>query len=702
MSVPKHSHSMIPPPTPSMPCLEASTDIGGTFTDLVLCAPDGSIRTEKTDSTKPYVERGVINVLAKALVRPNELARMVHGSTVVINALTERKGAHTALITTRGFRDILEIGRGNRPDVFNFRHRKPEPFVPRRDRYEVTERVLFDGTILAAAEVAEVGSIVEQMKRDGVESVGICFLHSYANAENERLVKAEVKRLWPDICVVASSDFCHEWREYERTSTTVLAAYVLPRTNTYLDTLESALRQERFDGKLYVMRSNGGIASIAASRSDPIALIESGPASGILGAALLGAWIGENNLLALDIGGTTAKCSLIKNGVVALTTDYYIERSRHEAGYPIRTPVVDLIEIGAGGGSVAWLDEAGGLHVGPESAGSQPGPVAYGRGGRQATTTDANILTGRIDPDNLLGGLIKADMPGVVRAFEKLGAHFNQGARETALGVIRIANSAMVQALKLVSLNRGHDPRDFTLIAFGGGGAMHAVELAQELEMRRILVPIHSGVFSAWGMIMTDLRRDYFRTHVDRWEGGGREAAITLFGDLIAQAQRDFAGDGVGPEALAYEFRFALRYVGQDHGVWVTAPTTNGAVQHEEVPRFFHAEHERLYTFSMDQSIELVAVHLLASAHTDRPRLQPLPPGDTVAHPRAHRMVDFDDKNRLETPIYVRTQLAPGTTLAGPAIIEEPATTTVVLPGWHVEVDCFGNLILTHTDRGVV
>lgn len=675
---------------------EASTDIGGTFTDLVIVDPNGGIRIDKTDSTKPNVEQGVLNVLAKAEIDPATLSRMAHGSTVVINALTERKGARTALITTRGFRDILEIGRGNRPDVFNFRYKKPEPFVPRRDRYEITERVLFDGKLRTPADLGELGPIIDATRRDGIEAIAICFLHSYANAENEQRVKSAILRLWPEVSVVASSDFCHEWREYERSSTSVLAGYVLPRTNAYLDTLESALGDAGFAGKLYVMRSNGGVASVAATRSDPISLVESGPASGMLGAAVLGGWIGENNLLALDIGGTTAKCSLIKDGHVALTTDYYIEHSQYEAGYPIRTPVVDLVEIGAGGGSIASVDDAGGLHVGPRSAGSQPGPVAYGRGGTEPTTTDANILTGRIDPDNLNGGLIQADMPGVEAAFAGLGARFGAAGRETALGVIRVANAAMVHALKLVSLNRGHDPRDFTLIAFGGGGAMHAAQLAQELSMKKVLIPIHSSVFSAWGMMMTDLRRDYVRTHVDRWDGAGAGAASMLLAELIAQAKRDFAEDAIGAGDLVYEFRAELRYVGQDHGVWIAVPLgeTHNMIA-DTVPDLFHDDHERLYTFRMDQPIELVAVHLVAKSPSRRQGLEEWPRGDMPA-PRTRRFVDFDVDTRVEADVYSRQTLPAGARVIGPAIIEEAATTTVLPPGWELEVDRFGNLLLTN------
>ncbi|MBN9059277.1 MAG: hydantoinase/oxoprolinase family protein, partial [Rhizobiales bacterium] len=375
--------------------IRVATDVGGTFTDLVYFETDNAtgrqtIRTAKSDTTPPNFEQGVLNVLAKADVDPADIAFFAHGTTVVINALTERKGARTALITTEGFRDVLEIARGNRPDFFNLQYVKPQPFVPRYLCREVPGRIAYTGEERSPLDLSGLPAILEDFRAEGVEAIAICLLHSYADPSHEEAVAAEIRRLWPEVSVVASHQITREWREYERASTAVLSAYVQPVASRYLGRLEDGLASKDFGGQLYVMQSNCGVDSLSATREIPITMVESGPASGFWGAAELGRIIGEPNVLALDIGGTTAKCSLIENGHVKIMTDYWIERDRTSSGYPIMVPVVDLVEIGNGGGSIAWVDDFGKLHVGPQSAGAKPGPAAYARGGIEATTTDAN------------------------------------------------------------------------------------------------------------------------------------------------------------------------------------------------------------------------------------------------------------------------------------------------------------------------
>jgi N-methylhydantoinase A len=685
------------------PDMRVATDVGGTFTDIVFCRVDqvtgevGDVITHKSDTTPPNFEQGVMNAIAKAKLDLAEIAFFAHGSTVVINALTERKGSRTALITTRGFRDVLEIARGNRPDVFNFHFQKPAPFVPRALRFELTERIGGDGEVVTPVQLGELPSMVEALRREEVEAIAICFLHSYANPFHEKIVRDEIQRLWPEVSVVASHEICREWREYERTSTTVLAAYVHPVANGYLDRLESGLDAAGFGGKLFVMQSNGGIASVRAARANPVALVESGPASGMLGAVALGRMIGEQNMIALDIGGTTAKCTLIEDGGVQLTTDYKIEWTRTNAGYPIKTPVVDLVEIGNGGGSIAWLDDGGRMHVGPKSAGAMPGPACYGKGGTEPTTTDANLLLGRIDADNLLGGEIRADLDAVRRAFDKLAGPLGVTPEDVARGIIRIANANMVNALKLVSVNRGHDPREFAMIAFGGGGAMHAVMLANELQMPKVIIPTNPSVFSAWGMLLTDLRRDYLRTQLRTLDEPGAAAVETLFNELAVDAARDFAQDGVAEDRLVFE-RFAeLRYVGQEHGVRVRVP--GGLVPTAmlaEASRIFHDAHEREYTFRMDSPIEIVNAHLVAYAMVGKANFRRREAGTGSAQDalRKHRHVDFDEHGIHETPIYMRARLLPGMALRGPAIIEEAATVIVIPPHNHAEVDAYGNVVV--------
>lgn len=474
--------------------VRVATDVGGTFTDLVYFESNPAtgqqiIRTAKVDTTPPNFAKGVLNVIQKADIALETVDFLAHGTTVVINALTERRGVKTALITTQGFRDILEIARANRPDYFNLKWVKPAPFVARYLRREVPGRLHTDGSEREPLDLSGLVEIIDAFRADGVQAIAICLLHAYANPVHEQAVLKEVQRLWPEVSVVASHQITREWREYERSSTTVLSAYVQPIAARYLDNLETGLREGGYKAPLYIMQSNCGVDSVTHARDIPITMVESGPASGFWAAAELGRLLDEPDLLALDIGGTTAKCSLVRNGQVSIKTDYWIERNRLNAGYPIMVPVVDLVEIGNGGGSIAWVDEFDKLHVGPESAGALPGPVAYGNGGTQVTTTDANLILGRINPNYFCGGELVADMGAVGQAFSALSERLKLPADEVARGIIRIANDNMVNALKLVSLSRGHDPRELTLIAFGGGGAMHAVALAQELGVSSNVSP---------------------------------------------------------------------------------------------------------------------------------------------------------------------------------------------------------------------
>ena len=495
------------------------------------------------------------NVLAKGGVQAGDVDYMAHGTTVVINALTERKGVKVGLITTEGFRDTLEIARGNRPDFFNLHYVKPEPFVPRHLRAELPGRMTYRGAERAPLDMAALPGILDGFREEGVQAVAICFLHGYANTKHEEAALTEVQRLWPEVSVVASHQITREWREYERTNTTVLSAYVQPVAARYLGHLDQALKAQGAVKSPYIMQSNYGVDSLPMTAKVPSTMVESGPASGFWGAAELGKLIGELDILALDIGGTTAKCSLIEGGEVRIMTDYWIERSRKSSGYPIMVPVVDLVEIGNGGGSIAWVDDYGKLHVGPQSAGALPGPAAYGKGGAEATATDANLWLGRINPDYFCGGEIEADMAASEAALTAIGQKLGVDADEAARGVIRIANNNMVNALKLVSLNRGHDTRDFTLLAFGGGGAMHGVALGQELQVKKVVVPAAAAVFSAWGMMMSDLRRDYFVTQLlDLTEGAG-DRIEAVFAEAEAKARATFTSEGVDPGQLSY-----LRY----------------------------------------------------------------------------------------------------------------------------------------------
>lgn len=683
--------------------IRVASDVGGTFTDLVWCTVDGRtgragpIRTTKVDTTPPDFDRGVLASLAKAGIDLGAVAFLAHGSTVVINALTERKGAVTGLVTTAGFRDVLEIARGNRPDLFNFNFRKPPPFVERHLRREVDERTNVQGQVVRMPDLAGLDEVVAYFRSQSVGAVAVCLLHAYANPANEQQVVAYLRRLMPDVLVVASHEISREWREYERTSTTVLSAYVAPVVDRYVGALEAGLRDRGMPGRPYLMQSNGGVASADAVRRNPVSMVESGPAAGIHAAAVMGRAIGQPNLLVLDIGGTTAKCALVIGGEVRISTDYHIERDRRRPGYPIQTPVSEIVEIGNGGGSVAWVDAGGKLNVGPRSAGARPGPAAYGQGGTEPTTTDANLLLGRIDPDGFSGGERTPDWDAVGRAFDPVARQLGMDRNGLARAIVRIANANMVNALRLVSTNRGHDPRDFALIAFGGGGAMHAAALAQELGMTRVIVPAHSAVFSAFGMLLSDLRRDFVQTSLCAIDAAAGEPLARSFAALEARARDEMRGDG-DPAALRFEWLADCRYRGQEHTVKVPVPAAADRIDVAALVDRFHAAHEQRYTYRLDASVELVNFHLVATLPVAKPELADRDPGDGADALLGRRRVDFDADGVHDAAILAGARLRPGERIPGPAIVQEPSVTLVVPPGWHVSVDRLGNYHLTRLE----
>ncbi|MDB4092024.1 hydantoinase/oxoprolinase family protein [bacterium] len=674
-----------------------ATDVGGTFTDLVAIesGPEGlKITTAKSDTTPPNFETGVLNVMEKGGIDPAAVDFMVHGTTVVINALTERKGVKVGLITTKGFRDTLEIARGNRPDFFNLHYEKPEPFVPRYLRAEVPGRMTYQGAEREPLDLSGLPAVLDGFKAEGVQAVAICLLHSYANTTHEVAVLAEITRLWPEISTVASHQITREWREYERTNTAVLSAYVQPVAARYLGKLDEGLKSQGLSQSPYIMQSNCGVDSLAATSAVPITMVESGPASGFWGAAELGKLIGEPDILALDIGGTTAKCSLIEGGEVRIMTDYWIERSRKSAGYPIMVPVVDLVEIGNGGGSIAWVDDFEKLHVGPQSAGALPGPAAYGKGGTEATTTDANLWMGRINPDYFCGGEVDADMAGAETAIKAVGDSLGVSVDEAAQGIVRIANNNMVNALKLVSLNRGHDTRDFTLLAFGGGGAMHAVALGQELQVKKVVVPAAASVFSAWGMMMSDLRRDYFVTQlVDLGEGsGGRIESV--FAEAETNARATFESEGVDTSSISFLRYGKFRYQNQEH---TTEVLLEGAVTDAGLTKIiddFHNAYEREYTYRLDAPVEMVGIHLVARAEVGKLEMVPAALGDADASAakKGMRQIDYALEGKHDATIYDGEKLMPGMAFEGPAVVEDPGSTTVIHPGNRVSVDAYRNI----------
>jgi N-methylhydantoinase A len=673
----------------------AAVDIGGTFTDLVhFDEGTGEVELAKASTTPGRFEDGVMDAIAEAEL--DGVAFLAHGTTVIINALTERKGARTALITTRGFRDVLEIQKANRPDLYNLLYEKPRPFVRRRLRLEVTERVTYKGEVLVPLDEEDVRLAVEEARRQNAEAVAICFLHSYANLLHEQRAAEIVREEWPEAAVTASHELTTEWREYDRSSTVVLDAYVKPVAGKYLAALANRLEEARVPARArYAMQSNGGVSRFEVAAQTPINLVESGPVGGVIGAAAIGDLIGEGNLITLDIGGTTAKASLVERGAVRLTGDYHFERTPEFAGYPIKIPVVDIVEIGAGGGSIAWIDAAGALKVGPQSAGADPGPACYGWGGAEPTVTDANVIAHRINPDYFLGGRIELDVGRAQAALAPLAKALGVDDEDAALGVIRIANANMIHLLKLVSVRRGRDPREFAIVAFGGGGSMHACALAAELRVPRVIVPPHPGHFSAWGMLTSDLRHDAVQTHFARADALRADELAALWRDLEERLLATFADEGLDPDQVGFVRSADMRYAGQEHTVNVPIADGGDGGSGEAIERSFHELHDQLYTFRLTSPIEFVNFRLTGFGTVRKPELRRiLTNGRVQSALKGTRDVHFDELGRQESAIYERSRLSAGAELDGPAVIEEPAASTVVFPGQKLRVDEYGNLII--------
>lgn len=685
--------------------MRVATDIGGTFTDLVFFEYDKknkevtNVKVSKSSTTPGEYEKGILNTIKKIDLDLNTIEFFAHGTTVVINAITERKGAKTALITTEGFRDVLEIARGTRPDLYNFNFKKEDPFVERYLRQEVKERINYLGEIITPLDTRNVDEMVKYFIAENVESIAICLLHAYKNPIHEKQLGELIKQNYPNIEVITSHEVTREWREYERTSSTVLSAYVKPIATKYLNNLTDNLRKLGYKNNLYIMQSNGGITTVEDVKANPITLIESGPASGMLGAVVLGRTIGKENLIVLDIGGTTAKCTLIENGTTKIVTTYNIEKTKTQAGFPILTPVIDIVEIGNGGGSIAWLDDGGKMRVGPKSAGANPGPSSYGKGGMSFTTTDANVVCNRIHKDYFLGGELIPDFKSIEKAATPLCKELDMTIEEVARGVIRVANSNMVNALKSVSVNKGYDPRDFSLVVIGGGGPMHGAYLAEELQIPEVIIPLNAGVFSAFGMLMSDLRRDYIRTDVMDLNADNFSTLKNVFQEMKDEAVEAYRRDLYEKEDVAFEYYLDLRYDGQEHSVKLKL-TDLYNLQMDFIEKAFNELHKKRYAFSLtDTKIEIVNYHLVAEVIVNKPVIaKVIAKGNNVEDALISiENVDFDEYGIHRSNFYDREKLEPEMTIQGPAIVVEQSTSTVVPPKHQFIIDEYANIIISKT-----
>ena len=671
-----------------------AVDIGGTFTDLVAVdTVTGAVTRAKAATTPGELARGVLTALGQSGTDPARITAFIHGTTVVINALTERRGVPTALVTTSGFRDVLEIGRGNRPDLYNLAYRKPAPFVPRRLRFEVTERMSYRGEVVVPLQDDEVIGLAGAIRAEPIAAVAVCLLHSWANPAHEQRAADLLREQLPGVAVIASHQVSAQWREYERTSTTVLSGYVQPVAAAYLGSLADSLRGAGVRAPLFAMRSNGGVCSFQRAISAPITLLESGPVAGVTAAAELGRRLGARHVLALDIGGTTAKTAAIRDGQVRMNSLHNVAATPALAGYPVQVPTVDIVEIGAGGGSIVWTDAAGGLHLGPRSAGADPGPACYRRGGTEPTLTDANLVAGRLDPGYFLGGSMRLDPDAAVKALAGLGASLGVDARQAARGVLRYAVAQMSHALRLVTLRRGYDPRDFAFIAYGGAGPLHAALLARELGIRRTIIPPAPGHFSAFGMLAGELRADAVRTAVGPLAGADVPA---WFAPVESAARRE-----LGPYARGASIRryAELRYQGQEHALEVPLAGPGGQDRGSaELRAAFEQRSLEAYSFRLDAPLEVVSLRVSATAPGDAAiGWQGQDDGeDGGGRPSGSwRLVDLDPYGHgVRTRLIRRPAMAGGRQINGPCVVEEPAATTLVLPGQAVRADELGNLVI--------
>jgi N-methylhydantoinase A len=687
-------------------------DIGGTFTDAVLLEEGtgqtwiAKVPTTPRDPAEGFLQ-ALDRVLAAAGVPAEQVGLLAHGTTVATNAIIEGKTARVGFITTAGFRDLLEIQRQIRPRLYDLFCDKPPPLVPRRRCVEVRERVAADGTVLEPLDAASAERAAEALAAEGVEAVVICLLHSYRAPAHERQVAEVVRRRMPEAFVSISSEVCPEFREYWRASTACINAGVMPIVARYLDRIERGLSQRGIRAPLNLMESSGGVMSAASARARPVAIVECGPAAGVMAAGAVGARLGAANVISFDMGGTTAKAGLIQDGRPRIATDYEVGFASQAqsgltraAGYPLRTPVLDLAEIGAGGGSLAWVDAGGILRVGPHSAGADPGPAAYGKGGTAPTVTDANLLLGRIDPAYFLGGEVRLDLEAARASAARLGARIGLDPIGLARGILEIANANMVGAIRLVSVQRGYDPREFVLVAFGGAGPLHAAALAEALHIPEVVIPPGPGLVSALGLLVTDLRHDFSRsalTPLARLDPAGAEAAYRAF---EREAEAVLRREGVAPGAIRVERALDLRYVGQSYEL--TVPLGGGPLSEAtlgEAAAAFHRAHERAYGHAApEEPVEAVTLKLTATGAIPKPPAREVGPGsgDGRRAKKGERPVHFGEAAGAFRPtaIYDRYRLGEGDAVAGPAIVEELDSTTLVPPGSAARVDRFGHLRL--------
>ena len=680
-----------------MPGNRLAIDVGGTFIDFVLLDEStGGVTSEKELSLVHELSDRIFAGMERLEISPADLDMIIHGSTVVINTILQERGGKIGLITTRGFRDVLELGRGSRPEVYNLLYKPPKPLVPRYLRTEVPERLNHQGSIVIPLDEKATRKVVERLKAREVDGIAVCFLHAYANPSHERRVREIIHEVYPEAQVSISSDITGEFREFERTSTVVLNTYVMPRMRAYVSDLEARLTDSGFRGALNMIQSTGGMVSYREAQEMPIRTLESGPAGGVIGALALGSQIGQPNLIASDVGGTSFDVALIQDGRPFEKSETYVNKR------PVLQPTIDIVSIGAGGGSIAWLDEAGGFRVGPRSAEADPGPACFGKGGTEPTVTDAHLLLGRINPKFFLGQRMKLDVTTAEQAVrEKIAEPLGLSIQEAAYGITHLADTNMVNAIRQVTIERGHDPRDFSLLCYGGGGGLFAGSLATELEIQTAIIPTNPAVFSAWGILNSDYREDVVRTNVIPLSEISVDRLLQMFEELAELGAGQLEKSGIPTAAVKYARVVDMRYEGQEHAVRVPVPS-DAELKKEGMKALqerFDFLHEQAYAHaSPGTPTELVNLRLTASVESKKPLMLEIESGsgDGSSALKATRKVYFKNADgEVDCPIYDRGKLGAGDRFEGPAVIEEWNSTVVVNPGQQLHVDAYGNLMIS-------
>jgi N-methylhydantoinase A len=668
-------------------------DIGGTFTDLMgFDETTGEFRQAKSLTTPRNLVQGIIDCIVESGIDPDSVSELIHGTTTAINTLIERKGARTGLIVTNGTRDAYIIGRGNRIEAYNVFFRRHEPLLPRHMTREVGGRLLASGAEIEPLDVAGVEAACAYLAAQDVQAVAVCFLHSYTNPDHERAAGAIVRRLLPHAYVSLSHEILREYREFERISTTVVNAYLGPIVGGYVQTLAANLKQIGFAGDLTIMQSNGGVMTPEVATQKPVTMMESGPVGGIMAAAIVGAALGMPNVISFDMGGTTAKASLVRDGKPPMDSGYYVGGGL-ASGHPVMAPVIDVIEVGAGGGSIAWIDDVGALKVGPRSAGAEPGPICYSRGGTEPTISDANVVLGRLDPHAFLGGKMPLDLDAACAGIAaRIAKPLNLDVIDAARAIIEIAIAKMSLAVREVSVAKGYDPRDFALVASGGNGALHVVAIARELHIPTVIVPNFPGHFSAVGMLIADERQDFVRTHFAPLDGLDTASLVAEYEDMMAQAAASLRQN----RNVEHLLEIDIRYVGQEFSLSVPTRFEDlRAGNWQAIRQTFDELHEQRYAHhSPEEPVEVVNLRLAAIGK--RPRLNfPKHTATGNATPVRTQMVTLHDiKTPQPCPVFERASLGAGMMITGPAIVQETATTTLLWPGDRCRVAETGELII--------